>query len=94
MEPGRKRAPCREANAVVGMRAGMGLGLGLGLGVCWRRWICLGGHDPSKRREGRVGKFADGQVPVFFVVHADVGWRNERELRWEGEKRREEGAEG
>ena len=58
------------------------------IGVCWRGRVRLGGHDPRKRREGRVGILADGQVPVLFV-HADVGWGNERELKREGKGRGE-----
>ena len=86
MEPGRKSAPCREASAIVGTGTGTGAGAGVSnvaIGVHWRGWVRLGGHDPSKRREGRVGVLTDGQVPVLFV-HAGVGWGNERELRWKG----------
>lgn len=80
MEPGRKRAPCREIIAIVGTGTGTGTRVGLGvsdvaIGVRWRGWVRLSGHNPSKRREGRVGVLADGQVPVLFV-HADVGWGN------------------
>jgi hypothetical protein len=94
VEPGRKRALCREASAIVGTgtRTGTGLGLGSGsgvsdvaMGVRWRGWVRLSGHDPSQRREGWVGTLADGQVPVFFV-HADVGRGNGWELKWEGEE--------
>ena len=82
MEPGRKSAPSREANAIVGAGAGTGTGVGTGIsnvamGVRWRGWVRLGGHDPRKRREGRVGTLADGEVPLFFV-HAGVGWGNGR----------------
>lgn len=88
VEPGRKSAPCREANAIVGTETGTGVGTGVSdvaTGVRWRGWVRLGGHNPSKRREGRVGILADGQVPVLFV-HTDVGWRNERELKWGGKR--------
>lgn len=88
VEPGRKSAPCREANAIVGTGAGTGVGTGISnvaIGVRWRRWVRLGDHDPSKRREGRVGILAEGQVPVLFV-HAGVGWGNERELKVEGKR--------
>jgi hypothetical protein len=86
VEPGRKSAPCREANAIVGTGTGTGVGTGVSdvtIGIRWRGRVRLDGHDPSKRRKGRVGILADGQVPVLFV-HADVGWGNERELKWEG----------
>jgi hypothetical protein len=83
VEPGRKRAPCRETNAIVGTGTGVGTGVSdVAMCVRWRGWVHLGGQDPSKRREGWVGILADGQVPVLFV-HADVEWGNERELRWE-----------
>lgn len=92
MEPGRKRALCRETSAIVGTgtrtRTGLGLGSGVSdvaMGVRWRGWVRLGGHDPSQRREGRVGTLADGQVSVLFV-HADVGQGNGWELKREGEE--------
>jgi hypothetical protein len=88
VEPGRKRVPCRKANAIVGRGAGAGVGMGVSdvaTGVRWRGWVRLGGHDPGKRWEGRVSILADGQVPVVFV-HADVGWGNERDLKWEGKR--------
>lgn len=74
MEPRRKSAPCRQANAIVGTGTGTGVGTNVSdvaVGVRWRGWVRLGGYDPSKRREGRVGALADGQVPVLFV-HADA----------------------
>jgi hypothetical protein len=64
----------------VGMGTGTGVGMGISdvaIGVRWRGWVRLGSHDPSKRREGRKGILADGQVSVL-LVHADVGWGNER----------------
>lgn len=65
VEPGRKGAPCREANAIVSTGTGTGTGVGMAIpdiaiGVRWRGWIRLDGHDPSKRREGRMGVLADG----------------------------------
>lgn len=90
MESRRKRALCREASAVVGTGTGTGMGMGVSdvaIGVRWRGWVRLGGHDPSKRREGGVGTLANGQVPAPFV-HLDVGWGDEREMEWEGRRER------
>lgn len=91
MEPGRKRAPYREANAIVDRGAGTGTGASVGtgvsdiaIGVRWRGWVRLGGHDPGNRREGRVGILADGQLLLVLFVHADVGWGNEGDF-WTGE---------
>jgi hypothetical protein len=88
VKPGRKRAPYREANAIMGRGTGTGASVGTGvsdiaIGVRWRGWVRLGGHDPGNRREGRVGVLADGQLLALFV-HVDVGWGNEGDLEWGG----------
>lgn len=89
-KPGRKRAPCWEVRAFVGTGTGTGLGLGsdvsnIAIGVRWRGWVPLGGHNPTKRREGRVGELADGQVPVLFGHGGEINGR-EGKREWGGRK--------
>jgi len=95
VEPGRDCAPCRGVSALVTFGTGMGMNAsGVAVGVRWRRWVHLGGHNPSERREGWVGSEVDWHRAAFFV-HAEVGWGKERKVRgcskWEGKR---EGGEG